>query len=102
MQIFVKSFANYLSTDIKLSKTQISKMIESGGFHGRLHGSLLKTGLPLMKNLIKPFAKAVSIPLGLTAAASAADLRIHKKNLRIWQYHTNNIKRWNERHYWNS
>ena len=81
MQIFVKSFANYLSTDIKLSKTQISKMIESGGFHGRLHGSLLKTGLSLMKNLIKPFAKTVSIPLGLTAAASAADSRIHKKIL---------------------
>ena len=41
-----KAFANYLSTDIKLSKTQLSKMIQSGGFFGRLFGPLLKTGLP--------------------------------------------------------
>ena len=44
-----KAFANYLSTDIKLSKTQLSKMIQSGGFLGRLLGPLLKTGLPLIK-----------------------------------------------------
>ena len=49
-----KAFANYLSTDIKLSKTQISKMIQSGGFLGRLLGLVLKTGLPLIKNVIKP------------------------------------------------
>ena len=78
-----KAFANYLSTDIKLSKTQISKMIQSGGFLGRLLDPLLKTGLPLIKNVIKPLAKSVLIPLGLTAAASAADAGIHKKNLRI-------------------
>ena len=59
-----KAFANILSTDIKLSKTQISKMIPSGGFFGRLLGLLLKTGLPLMKNVIKPLAKSVLIPLG--------------------------------------
>ena len=76
-----KVFANYLSTDIKLSKTQISKMIQSGGFLGRRLGPLLKTGLPLIKNVIKPLAKSVLIPLGLTAAASAADAGIHKKNL---------------------
>ena len=76
-----KAFANYLSTDIKLSKTQLSKMIQSGGFLGRLLGPLLKTGLPLMKNVIKPLAKSVLIPLGLTAATSAADARIHKKIL---------------------
>ena len=63
-----KAFANYLSTDIKLSKTQISKMIQSGGFLGRLLGPLLKTGLPLMKNVIKPLAKSVLFLLGLTAA----------------------------------
>ena len=74
-----KAFANYLSTDIKLSKTQLSKMIQSGGFLGRLLGSLLKTGIPLIKNVIKPLAKSVLIPLGLTAAASAADAGIHKK-----------------------
>ena len=75
-----KAFANYLSTDIKLSKTQLSKMIQSGGFLGKLLGPLLKTGLPLMKSVIKPLAKSVLVPLGLTAAAaSAADAGIHKK-----------------------
>ena len=76
-----KAFANYLLADIKLSKTQLSKMIKSGGFLGRLLGQLLKTGLPLIKNVIKPLAKSVLIPLGLTAAASAADAGIRKKIL---------------------
>ena len=74
-----KAFANHLSADIKLSKTQLSKMIQSGGFLGRLLGPLLRTGLPLMESVIKPLAKSVLIPLGLTAAASAADAGIHKK-----------------------
>ena len=88
-----KAFANYLSTDIKFSKTQLSKMIQSGGFPVRLLGPLLKTGLPLIKNGIKPSAKSVLIPLGLTAAASAAVVGIHKKPLRIREYdNTNNIK----------
>ena len=52
-------------------------MILSGGFLGRLLGPLLKTGLALIKNVIKSLAKSVLIPLGLTAAASAADARIH-------------------------
>ena len=78
-----KDFANSLSTDTKLWKTQLYKMIQSGGFLGRLLGSLLKTGLPLIKNEIKPLAKSVLIPLGLTAAASAADAAIHKKYIRI-------------------
>ena len=56
-------------------------MIQSGGFLGRLLGPLLKTGLPLMKSVIKPLAKSVLIPLGLTAAASSADAGIHKKIL---------------------
>ena len=76
-----KAFANHLSADIKLSKTQLSKMIQSGGFLGRLLGPLLKTGLPLIKNVIKPLAKSVLIPLGLTEEASAADAGIHKKIL---------------------
>ena len=76
-----KAFANHLSTNIKLSKTQLSKMIQSGGSLGRLLGPLLKTGLPLIKNVIKPLAKSVLIPLGLTTAASAADVGIHKKIL---------------------
>ena len=79
-----KAFSNYLKIDIRLSKTQISKMIQSGGFLGRFLSPLLKAGLPLMKNVIKPLTKSVLIPLGLTATASAADAGIHKKNLRIW------------------
>ena len=79
-----KAFASYLATDIKLSKTQFPKIVQSGGFLGGLLDPLLKTGLPLMKYVIKPLAKSVQIPLELTAAASAADARIHKKNLRIW------------------
>ena len=74
-----KSFANNSSADIKLSKTQLSKMIQSGGFLSRSLGPLLKTGLPLIKNVVKPLAKSVLIPLGLTAAAAAADAGIHKK-----------------------
>ena len=76
-----KAFADKSSTDIKLSKTQISKMIQSGGFLGRLLGPLLKTGLPLMKNVIKPLPKSVLIPLRLTAAASAVDAEMHKNIL---------------------
>ena len=76
-----KAFASYLSTDIKLSKTQLSKMIQSGGFSGRLLGPLQKPGFPLIKHVIKPLAKSVLIPLGLTAAASAADVGILKKIL---------------------
>ena len=48
-----KAFASYLSTDIKLSKTQ------SEGFLGRLLGPLLKTELPLIKIIIRPLAKCV-------------------------------------------
>ena len=49
-----KAFADKLSSDIKLSKTQISKMIQSGGFLRRLLVPLLKTGLLLTTNVIKP------------------------------------------------
>ena len=56
-------------------------MIQSGGLLGRFLGPLLKTGLTLIKNVVKPLAKSFLIPLGLTAAASAADAVIHKKIL---------------------
>ena len=56
-------------------------MIQSGGFICRLLGPLLKSGLSLIKNVIKPLAKIVLIPLGLTPVASAADAGIHKKIL---------------------
>ena len=76
-----KAFAKNTSTNIKLSKTQLSKMIQSGGFLGKLLGPLLKTGLPLTKNVIKPLAKSLLIPLVLTGAVSAADAGIHQINL---------------------
>ena len=74
-----KSFANNSSADVKLSKTQLSKMIQSEGFISRLLGPLIKPELPLIKNVIKPLAISVLIPLELTAAA--ADAGIHKKIL---------------------
>ena len=67
------AIGNNMSTDIKLSKVQISKIIQSG--------PLLKTGLPLIKKIIEPLAKSVLISLGLTATASAADAGIQKKVL---------------------
>ena len=66
---------NNLATDINLSKAQIKKLIESGGFLGKLlsklAGSLMKVALPLAKNVLAP--------LGLTAAMSAIDGSIQKK-----------------------
>ena len=76
-----KAFSKHTSGDIKLSKTQSSKMIQSGGFLGRLLGPLLTTGLPLMKSVIQPLAKSVLTPLGLTAAVSEVDAGMHKKIL---------------------
>ena len=84
-----KSFAKNTSTDIKLSKTQLSKIIQSGGFLGKHLRPLLRSRLPLMKSVIKPLAKSVLVPLGLTAAASAADAGIHKKILGSG--HNNNM-----------
>ena len=77
-----KVFANYLSTDIKLSKPHLSTIVQSIEFFGRLLGSLPKIGLPLMTNVIKLLAKGVLIPSWLTAAASVSDAGIHKNFLR--------------------
>ena len=63
-----------MSTDAKLSKAQISKIIQTGGFLGKLLGPLLKTGLPLLKSVIKPLGL-----LGLTSASSAIDADVQKK-----------------------
>ena len=76
-----KPFANKSSDDTELSKTQLSGMVQLGGFRGRVFVSLLKTGLPLMKNVITLLAKSVFISLGLIEAASAGDEGIHKKVL---------------------
>ena len=69
------AFNNNMSTDLKLSKAQISKIIQSGGFLASL---LSKLAGPLMKVAI-PLAKNVLAPLGITAAASAIDAGIQKK-----------------------
>ena len=62
-----KSSASHSSADIKLSKAQLPKMIQSGGFFSRLFGPLLKTGLPLIKNLIKPLPKIVLINCSISS-----------------------------------
>ena len=80
-----KAFANHTSTDIKLSKAQLTKMQEIGFL--RFLAPLLKSGLLLLISEIKPLGL-----LGLTAASSATDAAINKKNLWIWKsYNTNNF-----------
>ena len=63
---------------IKLSKTQLFKIVQSCRFFGTPLNRLPKTGLPLMKNVTQQLAKSVLILLGLTAPASIADSGIHK------------------------
>ena len=65
---------NNLKTDIKLNKAQISKIIQFGGILGKRLGLLLKTGLPLLKSVIKPLGL-----LDLTAESSAIDAGVQKK-----------------------
>ena len=69
------AFNKNMSTDLKLSKTQISKIIQSGGFLrsllSKLAGPLMKVAIPLAANVLAPFA--------ITAAASAIDAGIQKK-----------------------
>ena len=72
-----KGFVKNTSTDIKLSKTQLSKMTQSGRFLGNLLGKLAG---PLMKVAV-PLAKNVLAPLRISAAISAIDGSIKKKML---------------------
>ena len=76
-----KAFTNKSSANKKLSKTQISKIMQSGGLLGRLLGLLKKVGLPLIKNVLQTLPKSVLILLGLTGGTLAADAEIHKKIL---------------------
>ena len=69
------AFNNNISTYLKLSRAQISKIIQSGGFLGSL---LSKLAVPLMKVAI-PLTKNVLAPLGITAAGSTIDAGIQKK-----------------------
>ena len=73
------AFNNNMSTDLKLSEAQISKIIQSGGFLGSL---LSKLAGPLMEVAI-PLAKNVLAPIGITAAASAIDGQIPKKKYMV-------------------
>ena len=75
------AFNNNMSTDIKLSKAQITKIIQSGGFLGSL---LSKLAGPLMKVAV-PLAKNILAPLGITAAASAIVAGIQKKYMVLEQ-----------------
>ena len=75
LQIFV----NNSSVNIKLLKTQLSKTLKTGEYLGTVLGPLLKSGLSLMKKVLKPLA-SVLIRLGLTETASEADAGIHKKS----------------------
>ena len=82
------AFNNNMQTDLKLSKAQISKLIQSAGFLGsllsKLAGSLIKVAIPLAKNILAP--------LGITAPASAIDARNQKKKTWFWKYDFNNFK----------
>ena len=76
-----KDFSVKSSKDRTLSKTQLSNIIHSGGFLGKLLGQLMKISLLLMKNVLKLLEKSVLIPLRLTAIASGADVSIHQEVL---------------------
>ena len=71
----INTFKYNMSTDVKLSKAQISKIFQSGGFLGsllsKIAGSLMEVAVPLLEDLLAP--------LGITAAASAIDAGIQKK-----------------------
>ena len=79
------TFNNTMSTHLKLSKVQISKIIQSGGFLGsllsELAGPLIKVAIPLAKNVLAA--------LGITAAASAIDAGIQKKKKKTWFWNSN-------------
>ena len=81
-----------MSTDLKLSKAQISKIIRSGGFLGlllsKLTGPLIKVAIPLEQNVLAP--------LRITTAASSVDAGI-QKNTWFWNSNFNNLlktKKW--------
>ena len=79
------AFNNNMSTDIKLSKAQITKIIQSRGFLGsflsKLAGPLMKVAIPLAKNILAP--------LGITAAALGMIAEIQKKTKKTWIWDNN-------------
>ena len=87
------AFNNNMSTDMKLSRTQISKIIQSAGFLGSL---LSKLAGPLMKGAV-PLAKNMLGPLGITVAVSAINAEF-QKNSCFWDSYFNSLKYRNEWH----
>ena len=82
------AFNNNMSTDLKLSKAQISKIIQSGGFLGSL---LSKLAGPLMKIAV-PLAKNVLAPLGIKLLLWLLMQELKKKKTWFWKYDFNNFK----------
>ena len=82
---------NNETANTKWSKTQLSKMVQSGRFLGRLLGPLMRVGLPFLKNVLTALAKGVLIPL-----EQWQQMQLFKKN------YTNNLKRRNEKYHENS
>ena len=78
------AFAYSSASNINLSKTQICAIMQSGRFLGRVLGTLVKAGLPLMKGVIKPLSKCFLISVVLTTKASTTDARILIK-LLFWE-----------------
>ena len=79
VSMLLKVLANGSSANMKLSKTQLQKIGRSGGFLSRLLEPLLKTRLPLIKNVLKLLARSVLTTLGLTVAISATYAAVQKK-----------------------
>ena len=73
-----KTFANGSSANVKFSKTQLSKMVKLARFLGRFLGLLIKTGLPSIRNVLKPLAKSLR-----SNSSSVSDRRCHSKE-KFW------------------
>ena len=88
---FRKAFANGSSANIKLSKTQLHKIVQSVGIFRQIFRTITKDQIALIGNVLKSSAKTVLTPLGLTAAASRANANIHKKIFGSFMYDFNNF-----------
>ena len=91
-----KPFANNSSANTKLSKTQLPKIVQLGGFLGRLLGLLIKTSLPLIKNVLKPSAKSVLIPIRINSITISNRCSYSKENFWLKYNNINNFKRRNQ------
>ena len=85
------AFANNSSANIKLSKTQLHKIGQSGGFLGRLLGPLLKSGFRLIENILKPLAKSVLIKFRINSSSISNRCSYLSENVWIWHDDINNF-----------